>query len=271
MGRYWGRYRNRSYGSRSIGHERALEHIREAEALSRELGGTDEDVKGYFFSLTSNQLQGILDQYEAKHGRQAREYAEKTLTKWKSGKVRMSGIVAERLFSLLPPTMPLQSKFQLTESLWKHVGPSSNKTYYIGLDADLEEVSKIVKKHLEEVVTHYGIPASMEARFNWLSQGDVGIKQQLLNHFRQQEKALLSEALRTQLPVLMNHLRSEGGKLTTHAAQVLKVGKHEVRVVFNERVNGVTDTTPARPIEQANSNWIWWVIGIVVLLWFLSK
>lgn len=265
-----GRSRN-SYGSHSVGLERALEHIQEAEALSRELGGTDKDVKEYFFSLPKSQLQIILDKYEREYGKQARDYAEKTLSKWKGGKVQMSGMVAERLFSLLPPTMPIESKFKLTESLWKHVGPSSNKTYYIGLDVNLEEISQRVKDHLSQVVTHYEIPSSMESRFNWLAQGDVETKQKLLNYFRQQEKTLLSTALSTQLPVLLNHLQSDKGNLTTHTAQILKVGKHEIRVEINERVNGVSEAAPARPKESSDNSWLWWVIGVIILLIIFNK
>lgn len=264
-----GRYR--SYGLRSIGHERALEHIRQADALSRELGGTDQDVKEYFFSLSPAQLNEILDKYERKYKRSAREYAEKTLPSWKSGKVHMSGMVAERLFNLLPPTMPLEVKLRLTESLWKHVGPSSSKKYYVGHDVNIEEISQRVKDHLEEVVTHYQIPSSMEARFDWLSQGDVGVKQQLLNHFRQLEKQLLSDALKSQLPVLLNHLNSEKGNLTTHTAQVLKVGKHEVQVIVNDRVSGVSESAPVRPSESSDYSWIWWIAGIIFVLWLLSK
>jgi hypothetical protein len=270
MGRYRGS-RHNSYGNRSVGLERALEHIREAEALSRELGGTDKDVKEYFFSLPKGQLQIILDKYEREHGKQARDYAEKTLYKWKGGSVKMSGMVAERLFSLLPPTMPIETKFKLTESLWKHVGPSSNKTYYIGLDVNIEEISQRVKEHLAQVVTHYEIPDSMESRFNWLAQGDVETKQKLLNYFRQQEKNLLSTALSTQLPVLLNHLQSDKGNLTTHTAQILKVGKHEVRVEINERVNGISETAPARPKESSDSSWIWWIIGAIILLIIFNK
>ena len=268
MGRYRGYRRRRSYGRPS---QKALEHIREAEALSRELGGTVEDVKNYFFSLPKNELIEILDKYQIKHGIKAREYAETTLPKWKVSKVHMSGMVAERLFSLLPPTMPLESKLRLTDSLWKHVGPSSKKTYYIGLDVDLVELSRRVGEHLEEVVIHYAIPSSMEARFNWLSQGDVGIKQQLLNYFRQKEKALLSEALLTQLPVLKNHLLSKEGNLTTRVVQVLKVGKHQVEVVFDEHVSGITDVAPASLIEKVASSWISWVIGIIVLWWIMIR
>ena len=267
------RYRNnwyRSYGGRSIGHERALEHIREAEALSRELGGTDEDVKRYFFSLSAIHLKVIFDKYEKQYGNLARVYAEETLPKWQNGQVHMSGMVAERLFNLLPPTMPIETKFQLIDSLWQHVGPSSKKIYYIGLGADLEDVTRRVREHLEEVVIKYDIPNSMEARFHWLSQGDVGIKQQLLNYFRQQEKRLLSKALQTQLPVLMNHLNSEKGILTTHVEQALKVGKHEVQVVFSELVNGISETAPVKPAEKNNYSWIWGILGIIFVLWLLD-
>ena len=270
MRRYRGSRQN-SYRSHSVGAERALQHIREAEALSQELGGTDTDVKEYFFSLPKSKLQIILDKYERKHGRQARDYAEDTLPKWKTGQVHMSGMVAERLFSLLPPTMPIESKFKLTESLWNHVGPSSNKTYYIGLDVDIQEISQRVKDHLAKVVTPYEIADSMESRFNWLSQGDIETKQKLLNYFREQEKSLLSTALSTQLPILLNHLQSDKGSLTTHTAQILKVGKHEVRVEINDRINGISETSPTRPQESDNNDWIWWVIGVIILFIYFNK
>jgi len=54
------------------GREIARQHIIEAEQLSRELGGTDVDVKAYFFSLPSRDLQIVLDLYESQYGSQAR-------------------------------------------------------------------------------------------------------------------------------------------------------------------------------------------------------
>ena len=59
--------RSSTYGSgRSDGYERARQHIEDAQRLSRELGGTDVDVKKYFFSLPSNQLNVILTEYGEK-------------------------------------------------------------------------------------------------------------------------------------------------------------------------------------------------------------
>lgn len=258
--------------SRRYGRERALEHIREAKRLNEELGGTDEDVKKYFFSLSPKQLQPILDKYETRYGTVAREYAKETFSKWKEKRVFMSGMVAGRLFSLLPPQMSPQAKYQLTESLWKHVGPSSSKIYYMGLDTDIEEVRSTVKAHLEEVVIHYTIPDSMEKRFEWLSEGDVRIKQELLNHLRQQEEALLLEAVQLNLPILLNHLRSDEGRLTNHVAQVVNVGKHKVKVIVDDRVTGITDVSPKiKYFSGSNTTWIWWVIGIAIFLFILIQ
>lgn len=264
------RYHYSSYDRRSVGHERALEHIRQAKKLTEELGGTDQDVKKYFFALQYRQLKVILDKYERRYGSSAREYAEQTMPRWRSGEVHMSGMVAERLFNLLPPTMPIEAKYKLTESLWKHVEPSSTKSYYIGVDADLDEISRNVRQHLEKVVIQYKIPKSMESRFDWLSRGDVEVKQKLLNHFRQQERLLLTEALHAQLPILINHLNGEMGSLTSHAAQTLKVGKHEVRIIITEGVSGISATAPRQPKQDVRYSWVWWLVGVVAVLWLLN-
>ena len=62
MARYG--YGRNSYRKRSAGHQKAIEHIRAAKALSTELGGTDKDVKEYFFNLSQKQLGLILNKYE---------------------------------------------------------------------------------------------------------------------------------------------------------------------------------------------------------------
>lgn len=242
-----------------------MEHIRAAEDLSRELGGTDRDVKQYFFSLPKDELDTILNEYQAKYGAQAADYARATMAKWKSGAVTMSGMVAERLYNLLPPRMPLQDKLKLTESLWRHVGPASSKTIYVSPDADIHSVEKVVREYFTKQAVSYEIPKGMEKRFNWLAQGDVSVKQQLLNHFRALEKDLLTRALQTQLPVLQAQFANQAS-MTTGAAQVLCVGKHELRIEVNPRVEGVSETRPPPPRSAADLSWLWWLIGIALVL-----
>lgn len=268
-----GRSYSRNYG-------RALQHIEEAKQLTRELGGTDQDVKAYFFALSGTELKAVLDAYEARHGAKARQYAEQAIPKWRSGRVTMSGMVGSRLFSLLPPRMPLAEKYRLTENLWRHIGPSSKRVLRIGLDADLETVLDAARAHIDEVVAHYMIPDDLERRFSWLSAGDVGVKQQLLNHVRQLEKSLVVDGARAQLPVMLAHMSSEDAAHTHRLAQVLKVGKHELELLVDKTASGVRlETWTPREIMGRKSvsggepswAWLWWLIGIGALLWLISQ
>jgi len=257
--------------------EKALQHIEEARQLSQELGGTDKDVKDYFFSLPANQLWTILNEYEAKYGQEARQYAEVTLPKWRSGRVKMSGMVASRLFNLLPPRMPVPVKYKLTENLWQHVGPSSRKTLRVGLDVRCEDALSVVRDHIERVVVDYKIPENLERRFNWLSAGDVHVKQDLLNHLQQMEKSLVVEGARVQLPVMLNHLNAPDGQNTHRLAQILKIGKHELEILVDKRSSGVKLEEPSRAAHTATTSlggsyaWIWWVAGIALLIFLLSR
>ncbi len=270
--------RGRHVTSRPAGREAALQHIEDAKQLSKELGGTDKDVKAYFFSLPAHELRSILDAYEAKYGRDPREYAERTFPKWRSGQVHMSGLVAGRLFNLLPPRMPLPAKYKLTESLWQHVGPSSRKTLRIGLNAGTEETIGVVRDHIEQVVVNYKIPDTLENRFNWLSAGDVHVKQKLLNHLRQMEKTLVVEGAKAQLPVMLAHMNGMNGRQTHRMAQVLKIGKHELEILVDTRSSGVKLEEPsvaARAWASKSSSrsytWLWWVAGIALLIFLLVK
>ena len=116
-GRRYGHSRRYTYRKRDPGREAALKHIEAARRLSAELGGTDKDVKAYFFSLDPRELRPILDEYERQFGRSARDYAEQTIPRWRNGSRKMSGRVASRLFSLLPQHMPLRKKYELIKSL----------------------------------------------------------------------------------------------------------------------------------------------------------
>ena len=121
--------------------ECAIQHIREAKELSRELGETDTDVKEYFFSLSPSQLRPILNAYERQYGRGAREYAEETIPEWRSGRRRMSGQNASRLFQLLPRFMPLERKYKLVEALWMKFATRSEYSVSFRSNADARTIT----------------------------------------------------------------------------------------------------------------------------------
>jgi hypothetical protein len=265
------RYRRNKYNP---GLAAALQHIEEARELSATLGGTDQDVKSYFFSLTQQQLCPILDAYETEYGSEKRRYAEQTIPKWKSGKTQMSGLVAGRLFDLLPSFMPLSKKFELVKSLWEKKCPSSHKTFFIGTEADATAVCNQVREHLTETVKNYKIPESIVTRFKWLAKNDVELQQKLYNYFFQLNREAVSKAADSRIPVLMNQLstnRAVGQQLT----QTIDVGNHQVALVFHSAEGGISTSRPPSASRHTTSNENSWgcVVAIIIgiLLWILAS
>jgi hypothetical protein len=183
----------------------------------------------------------------------------------------MSGMVKKRLFNLLPPRMPLVAKYSLVENLWNHYGPRSKKILRIGLDADPDMVVAAVNQHIENIVVHYRIPQNLERRFEWLSAGDVNVKQQLLNHLQQREKSLVVEGARVQIPVMLKHLRSDDRRHTHRMAEVLRIGMHELEILVDRDSSGVVLMEPSSAIERVSAEaghlWLLWLLIAGAVLW----
>ena len=150
----------------------------------------------------------------------------------------MSGLVAGRLFNLLPPSMPLDTKYGMVKTLWEKYCPKSHRCVVVGPDATEEAVSAFVEAYLLESVLAYKIPDPLERRFRWLSAGDVNIYQQLLNHFLDIEKQLVIDGARQQIPMLLKHLR-ENGDITRGLTKHIEIGKHDLELGFDPRATGV--------------------------------
>jgi len=242
--RSYGRYRRRAR-KRDPGYEYALQHIEEARELSRRLGGTDEDVKRYFFALSGEERDSILKEYGRIYGAKAEAYARETFLRWQYGSVKMSGLVAGRLFSLLPKHMPLQNKYRLVERLWETYCPHSKLCLWIGPDADEAVLMKELRSHWEQTIQAYKVPDSLENRFRWLAQGDSLIYQQLLSHFVDQEKQLLLDGFQQRVPIFLRQLR-EAGDSVSALRQEIRVRKSVIVASFDPGVAGISRDPPLR-------------------------
>jgi len=236
------RRRNRHSAS---GKERAKRHIEEARQLSELLGGTDVDVKEYFFNLSEGELNSVLDEYEEKYGAVKREYAEEALPYWRRGRRKMSGMVAERLFNLLPPRMPLQIKYEMVQTLWKKYSPRSDDAFVVGPDCSPASVVEAIERQLLDNITHYKIPKAMENRFIWLSSGDVGKHQTLLNHALNVERKVITDDARTRTQIILKHFTQQG-QWTESIKQRYVIGNHEVELFFDPRASGIQRGRPAQ-------------------------
>ena len=250
---YQSRRRSRWLSRDDYGRQRAEQHVREAEQLSRELGGTDQDVKDYFFALAPVELNRVFTLYGQKYGSLKKEYAEETYKKWKSGKRRMSGLVASRLYNLLPPLMPLDKKYGLVERLWAEYCPRSSRTLNVGADVSIEDIMSYVTDYLKKTVKEYRVPDPLERRFKWLAQNDVQVRQQLLNHFLQRDLNQALEHARIQIPILQEHL-SPGGTIAVSIRKTIKLGKHTLALDLNSKYSGISAAKPTTAIRPARSD-----------------
>ena len=244
-------HRKKAHPVQIQGRDSARRHIEEAKALTIELGGADQDLKSWFFSLSQRQLRPILTEYGASFGSRAREYAERTLLKWKSGRVQMSGLVAERLFKILPAYMPIEKKFALVTKLWKSQCPKKTRTLYIGPDAQVAEITRKVQANLQELVQNYKVSSTIRGRFEWLAQRDTKLQEELENHFMQQRRSILAHACQNRIPALIAQIRQGG--VHRGINQTIIVGNYELALRFHPKATGISQSAP-RVIKKSNTS-----------------
>ena len=270
-------YKRSSSRSNNSGYERARKHIAEAEALSDELGGNDKDVKEFFFSLNGAELAKILAVYEQEYGKSPREYAESALPQWKSGRKKMSGLVASRLFSLLPKYMSITDKLSLAESLWKHIGPRSTRYIYIGKQATAEDVRSLVKSELDQLATSWTIPDQMKKRFDWLAGGDVGVEQRLLAHIVELERNQSRQSATNLVTEFMQRYESQRSNSLALFRHIISVGNQKLQIEFSDRPESNCRETPMpqrtlvthEPPRTTSSETNWLGIGFFVFVGFV--
>lgn len=217
-----------------------MEHIREAEEFAREVGGSDTDVKKYFFGLSASELRPIFDDYEKAYGSDAREYAESTVPLWKNGKRKMAGQTAKRLYSLLPSRMPVQARLNLVRTLWITYREYRNIYLVFGPDVSAHDVGECVKGHLNEVAKGHEIPDRFKRRFTWLSDGDSAVYEQLLNYCLGLERDLARRAAEGAVRVVSETLENSGNaRMLQSFKRTVEVDGCRVTLILDKSLSGV--------------------------------
>jgi hypothetical protein len=228
-------YRSRSYAS-IAGQEAARRHIEEARQFEKEMGGTVSDVKNYFFGLQDGELNAVFSAYSRQYGASKEAYARQAFSRWKSGSTQMSGLVAKRLFDLLPPRMPIRIKLELAGNVWRHFGTSSTQHFTVGPNADAKLVMERIHETLTAEIRDYNISQNAKTRFDWLAAGDVSVKEHLLNHFKQMDRKIATDSLYEQLPVLQAQMRDHSGH-TGSIHTKIQIHKHSVEIWIDPRLD----------------------------------
>ena len=265
-----GSYKGRGYSSRSYGQEAARRHIAEAHALSERLGGMDQEVKAFFFALDREQLSDVLDRYGQKFGADKRAYAEETYPRWRSGQRQMSGLVAGRLFDLLPPIMPIDLKLRIVERLFENAGKSKADHVLVPMESHPADVVHFVDQTCFGYLTDVGIDNSIKRQFNWLSGEDAAVAEQLFKHAMQvtfDAKKAAAAAMMTQL----DRDRISHADTIKEITSTIRLRKHEVHIKRTDavesmrKVDRLTFDRGGRAPPTSNGGWGWIVLALLGL------
>ena len=101
-------YYGRKYWSHAVSRFSKLKSI---------LGDAVLDIRHTFLGLNEPMMQRLLTVYGQRHGDSAANYAGKTLPKWQSGAVTLSGQTMERLVELVPPFLTASARLALLEKI----------------------------------------------------------------------------------------------------------------------------------------------------------
>lgn len=190
MSRYWRSY---SYGWRGY-RDRMLT---QREELSSTFGGIDGDVERIFLALDWADLNRLLARYERQYGSSAATYARNTYARWRSGSVRMSGRVAERLLVLLPPLLSDQVRFELIKKLRKANFQPAQHTVSTTTDRWREDLTPAVHALVQHGRTAV-LSEKVKARAAWLADGNAAAAEKLLLAAEEDEARLRLAYLRAE-------------------------------------------------------------------------
>ena len=175
-------YRRRSYSRNYWGYR----NISQREQLTTIAGGIDRDIERIFLNLPSYKLESVLTRYGREHGSSALSYARKTYPNWKSGFVRMSGKVAERLLNLVPTVLDADTRFELVKKL----RDAHRVKIHRHVQCEPHEWRSKVAPEVAELLassSQFELPESAVNRIRWLADGDSQAAQKLLAAAEEEE------------------------------------------------------------------------------------
>lgn len=173
--------------------------------------GIDSDIANLFFNLDSRSTELIFKHYERDYGRSARDYAVKTYSDWRRGKVGISGKVADRLVAIVPHYISFDEKYAILEKYWKK---QPKRRIHISV-TPCEDVPQVRQRIIEgvEAVAVDDIPESVQHRLAWLTASDTQVAQQLLKRLHAEERRLVMEAITREVEAVAHLVRANSASM----------------------------------------------------------
>lgn len=255
----------------------ALRHIQEAEEFNIRTYGADRIIKNYFFNMTPELREKVFREYGRIYGPERLDYARDTYEKWKTGQVKMSGMVAKRIFDLMPRYLTPEQRMSVVEYIWRKLRRHDSVYFRFSPVVTASDLQKKLQGYLEEHVKTREVPEDLKKEFSWLSSEDTAVYEKLLNRFLDLDRQRILTTVRLTMQKVQQFLRNPDNAVYLQKfEQTVKTDGLEIHLLFDPGVEGVSITSHdprfRRP-STAEDNYMGWgclVIIVIVSLLIMS-
>jgi hypothetical protein len=171
----------------------------------------DSEIIKTLLELDEEKLERLFDLYKNEFGAGAARYARRTYRKWKAGKVTPTRKTFERFLIHLPKVMDFDLKCEVLRHLMEEYCGKENYNLTVYTDDWETTLEPLVRKIIDKPYTAE-LPAEIEEKLRWLSEGEMQIARQILRRSQVEEGKIAVSMLRQEFADIKNLLENAKGK-----------------------------------------------------------
>lgn len=179
--------------------------------LHNQFGGAVEEITRAFYAMDVRTMDALLQRYGQIYGTKAEDYARKTMPKWRSREVKLSGQTLERLIKLVPFHLSADKRLELLELILKrHEREPNTQRIEINIKNPEEGLAEIDRAMNRIAVTDElaYIPGNVMDTAKWLYADDVTTARAMLKKLSSVETRRLKESATREIELLKRTIRS---------------------------------------------------------------
>lgn len=182
-----------------------------ATKLKKQFGGAIEEISRAFYAMDSRNMSALLQRYGQLYGDNAEDYARRTMDKWRSGEVKLSGQTLERLIKLVPPYLSPEKRLELLALILKrHERKPNTQRIEVNVKKPEEGLAEIDRAMNRIVVTDElaYLPSYVMDAAKWLYSDDVTTARAMLAELSSVETRALKASATREIELLKRTIRS---------------------------------------------------------------
>lgn len=179
--------------------------------LQRKFGGATDEIKRAFYVMDTHKVNALLQRYGQIYGAKAEDYARRTMPKWRSGEVNLSGQTLERLIKLVPPHLEPEMRLELLDLILKrHERVPDTQRIEVNVKKPEEGFAEIDRAMNRIVVTDElaYLPSEVMDMAKWLYADDVTTARAMLAKLYSAETQALKASATREIELLKRTISS---------------------------------------------------------------